>query len=398
MPSIAAVTEIGSAVARTSAAIVYEKITRPRPTTLDQVPPSPSALTTEWLTAALCAGTPGARVEGFTLGSKNDGTSARRTLEVTYNAAGGAAGLPTHLFTKSSPTLLTRLVTTTANLLPSEHAFYSAIRRELNIEAPTGFYAAWDPRSNRSLFIIDDVTRTRGAKTDTILTRHFSREQAEDAIDLLATLHAAYWDRPGLARRFGWLMDPYSWQLRINKLMMMDRNAVVGFDRSEHVMPREIYLRKHDFIGALLRSRQISADGPRTIVHSDVHAGNWYLTGDGRVGLFDWQCMLHGFGAQDIAYALIGNLTIEHRRAWERDLVELYRERLRERGATDVPDSETLWLRYRQMVPHAMFMWLGTIGANKMQPQMQKREISLANIERSAQACADLDAFGALGM
>lgn len=398
MPSIATVTEIGSAVARTSAAILYEKITRPRPITLDQVPPSPAALTTEWLTAALCAGTPDARVEGFTLGPKNDGTSARRTLQVTYNATGVQAGLPVHLFTKSSPTLLTRLVTTTGNLLPAEHGFYSEIRREVDIEAPTGFHAAWDPKSNRSLFIIDDVTRTRDAKTDTILTRHFSREQAEDAIDLLATLHATYWDRPGLEDRFGWLMDPYSWQLRINRLMMMDRNVVVGFDRSEHVMPREIASRKDNFIEALLRCRQISADGPRTIVHSDVHAGNWYLTGDGRVGLFDWQCMLHGFGAQDIAYALIGNLTIQHRRAWERELVELYRERLVERGAINVPDSETVWLRYRQMIPHAMFMWLGTIGANKMQPQMQKPEISLANLQRSAQACADLDAFAALGM
>jgi len=164
------------------------------------------------------------------------------------------------------------------------------------------------------------------------------------------------------------------------------------------VMPREIFSRKDDFIEALLRSRRISADGPRTIVHSDVHAGNWYLTGDGRVGLFDWQCMLHGFGAQDIAYMLIGNLTIEHRRDWERELVELYRDRLSEHGVTNVPDSETLWLRYRQMIPHAMFMWLGTIGSNRMQPQMQKPEISLANIERSAQACADLDVFAALGM
>lgn len=398
MPSLAAVAEIGSAVARTSAAIVYEKITRPRPTTLDQVPPSPAALTTEWLTAALCSGTPGARVESFTLGPKNDGTSARRTMEVVYNETGSLAGLPVHLFTKSSPTLQTRLVTATGNLLPAEHAFYSVIRRELDIEAPAGYYAAWDPKSNRSLFVMEDVTRTRGAKTDTILTRHFTREQAEDAIDLLARLHANYWDQSGLSSRFGWLMDPHSWQLRLHKLMLMDRCAVVGFDRAEHVMPREIFLRRDDFVEALLRSRSISAEGPRTIVHSDVHAGNWYLTGDGRVGLFDWQCMLHGFGAQDIAYALIGNLTIPHRRVWERDLLEFYRDRLGAHGVANVPDSETLWLRYRQMIPHAMFMWLGTIGSNKLQPQMQKPEISLANIERSAQACADLDAFAALGM
>jgi hypothetical protein len=398
MPDIVSVAALGSTVARTVGTVAYERITRPRPTTLDQVPPSPTALTIEWLTAALCSGTPGARVERFTLGRKDNGTSARRTLHVTYNAAGSDAGLPVHLFTKSSPTLLTRLVTTTANLLPAEHAFYSAIRPELDIEAPIGHYAAWDPKSNRSLFIIDDVTMTRGAKTDTILTRHFTNAQAADAVDLIAKLRATYWDRPNLQRRFSWLMDPYSWQLRIHKLTMMDRNAVVGFDRSQQVMPREIYCRRDDFIEALLQCRRISADGPRTIVHSDVHAGNWYLTGDGRVGLFDWQCMLHGFGVQDLAYMLIGNLTIEHRRAWEGELLIRYRDRLGEYGATKIPEPETLWLRYRQMVPHAMFMWLGTIGANKMQPQMQKPEISLANIERSAQACVDLETFAALGL
>ena len=50
------------------------------------------------------------------------------------------------------------------------------------------------------------------------------------------------------------------------------------------------------------------------------------------------------------------------------------------------------------MVPQAMFMWLGICGSNKLQPQMQKPEISLANIGRSAQACADLEVFAALGM
>ena len=58
-------------------------------------------------------------------------------------------------------------------------------------------------------------------------------------------------------------------------------------------------------------------------------------------------------------------------------------------------------MAYRRTVfegADAMFMWLGTIGSNKLQPQMQKPEICLANIDRSAQACADLEVFAALGM
>ena len=71
---------------------------------------------------------------------------------MTDNATGDEAGLPIHLFTKSSPTLLTGLVTTTANLLAAKHAFYVTIRGEVDIEAPMGRYAAWNSQSNRSLF------------------------------------------------------------------------------------------------------------------------------------------------------------------------------------------------------------------------------------------------------
>lgn len=134
------------------------------------------------------------------------------------------------------------------------------------------------------------------------------------------------------------------------------------------------------------------------MIHADVHAGNWYVTDGGRMGLFDYQCMLHGLGAQDLTYALIGNLTIDNRRLWERDLVMLYGERLVKHGVTEAPEFDQLWLWYRQMVPHAMLMWLGTIGANKLQPQMQTREVCLVSLERSSQACADLDVLGSLGL
>lgn len=396
--SLASITAILGAVQRTGRSILWERLVRPKPTTLDKVPPSVDALTREWLTAALCSDVPGAEVDHFELGVKDNGTSARRTITVTYNAAGRRAGLPEHLLSKSTPTFLTRLATSMANLLAAEHAFYSDIRGKVDIEAPVARYAAWDPKTNRSLFIMDDVTKTRGAKVGTILTREVTREQAEDMVDLLARLHAKYWGDPELASSYPWLMDPVSWQRRIDRLMLMHRNAVVGFDRARAVMPEEIYARRDDFLQALRRCRQISADGPRTLIHTDVHAGNWYVTADGRMGLLDYQCMLHGLGTQDLTYALIGNLTIDNRRLWERDLVMLYGECLAKHGVTEVPEFDQLWLQYRQMVPHAMFMWLGTIGANKLQPQMQTREVCLVNLERSSRACADLDAFGSLGL
>src|SRR6516165_8841303 len=69
---------------------------------------------------------------------------------MTDNATGDEAGLPIHLFTKSSPTLLTGLVTTTANLLAAKHAFYATIRGEVDIEAPMG--RSMEFAVHRSLF------------------------------------------------------------------------------------------------------------------------------------------------------------------------------------------------------------------------------------------------------
>jgi hypothetical protein len=43
-----------------------------------------------------------------------------------------------------------------------------------------------------------------------------------------------------------------------------------------------------------------------------------------------------------------------------------------------------------------MFAWLATIGRSPLQPKYQPDEISLANLERMTQACADLDTLDAL--
>jgi hypothetical protein len=96
--------QLAGLIGRVGYQVAKERLTRPRPTTLREVPPSPEALTNEWLTAGLCDAVPGAAVIGYELGARNDGTSARRPMRVTYNDAGRDAGLPEALFTKSQPT------------------------------------------------------------------------------------------------------------------------------------------------------------------------------------------------------------------------------------------------------------------------------------------------------
>jgi thiamine kinase-like enzyme len=372
-----------------------ERITNPRPVTLREVPPGPASLTDEWLTLALCDGVPGARVLSHQLGPRNDGTSSRRTLQVQFNEAGREAGLTDRLFTKSGPSFATRLVSSAAGLGVIEATFYAQIRPTLDIEAPTTQYSAYDPLSNRQLLIVDDITETRGAQFGNILTRQLTLQQAEQVIDTLAALHAKFWDAP-LRKWFGsWLLDSHEWMARLNITINAPKRILVGFERGRDVIPPELYNRRDEVPAALMRSLEINTSGPQTLLHGDVHPGNWYVAGDGRMGLYDWQCIVRGGWARDIAYALATHLTVEQRRDWERGLVERYREQLAAAGF-ELPDAEGCFLAYRQQMPHAMFMWLGTIGRYRLQPDLQPKDITLESIRRTCQAAADLDSLDAI--
>jgi thiamine kinase-like enzyme len=375
--------------------VAKERITNPRPVSLREVPPGPEHLTDEWLTLALCDGVPEARVLSHELGPKNDGTSSRRTLTVEFNEPGCEAGLTEHLFTKSGPSFTTRLVSSAAGLGIIEATFYSQIRPTLDIEAPTTQYSAYDPLTNRQLLIVDDISQTRGAQFGNILTRQLTLQQAEQVIDTLAALHAKFWDAP-LRKWFGsWLLDSHEWMARLNITINAPKRILVGFERGRDVIPRELYNRRNEVPAALMRSLEINTSGPQTLLHGDVHPGNWYVTGDGRMGLYDWQCMVRGGWARDVAYALATHLTVEQRREWEHDLVARYRERLTE-GGVELPADDECFLAYRQQMPHAMFMWLGTIGRYRLQPDMQPQDITLESVRRTCQAAADLDSLDAI--
>ena len=146
---------------------------------------------------------------------------------------------------------------------------------------------------------------------------------------------------------------------------------------------------------ALMDSLMRDKGNPVGLVHTDAHSGNWFRTPDGRMGLYDWQAIAKGFGYRDLSYALMSNLTIEDRRAWEHDLVAMYVDRLAKAGGK-APTGDRAWLHYRQQPFHGLCSWLYTLGAGRLQPEMQKVSVSMVNLERMGQAVADLESFRAL--
>ena len=374
--------------ARVAGHYVSDLVRRPSPGPHD-VPTSPEALTVDWLTAHLCNRVPGARVERFEVTGRTDGTSSRRHLTIDYNADGRAAGLPERVFVKSTPTLLTRLVCGMNDLLASEANFYNRLRPGLDIEAPDSYTAVYDTTGCRSLFVLEDIAQTRGASFAGPAERYVDRAMAENMIDLMATYHARYWGADH-ARTLVWLPDARQWFRHTHDMMNVNKLSLNGVRRATSVLPGELVERADELWPVFLNSLDAAVTGPQTTLHQDVHAGNWYVTGDGRMGLYDWQCMAVGSWAIDVSYALMSALTVQDRRTWERDLLARYTNQLVGHGVRTAPSAEQAWLAYRQQTMHGLVFWLVTIGVSRLQPELQPTDICLANLARMGQAVIDL--------
>jgi aminoglycoside/choline kinase family phosphotransferase len=66
----------------------------------------------------------------------------------------------------------------------------------------------------------------------------------------------------------------------------------------------------------------------RTLVHGDYRLENFMFSDDGGLIVLDWQIAHSGGGAQDLAYFISQNLTVEARRELEGRLIDTYRDGL----------------------------------------------------------------------
>jgi thiamine kinase-like enzyme len=358
----------------------------------EDIPVSVADASAQWLTAVLCGGVPGARVERVDVVGGSDGSTSRRALKLSYNEAGRAAGLPERLFGKATPALENRLICGLSGAIFNERDFYNEIRPHLSIEAPVSHFSAADAETFRSISLFDDMTLTDTVFVDT--SHYIDRAKAEDMMGLLASFHADLLESDLLAR-MPHLKTTLEFQQDVSAGIEFEERSNIGIDRAASVIPAHLVSKKHElWYEGLMPSLERNVSGPTTLTHSDVHIGNWYVTAQGRMGLTDWQCVARGQGIIDVSYALSSALTIEDRRAWERDLVRLYAERLRAGGVPTTEDEA--WLGYRQQMFHAFYNWVYTIGFGEMQPSMQPDDISIVNIKRMAVALDDLDSLGAM--
>jgi Ser/Thr protein kinase RdoA (MazF antagonist) len=328
--------------------------------------------------AAVLSKVMGTTVRSVRVLGSDAGTSSRARLVLT------GSGVPESVFVKlAAKTAATRLMGELGRLGHTEVRFYSQLAPQV-LGVPNAYGAAFDTWTGRYLLVLEELP----ASCEFPDTLHpLSTDQASLIIELLADLHATFWDRLPRDGRgpLGWLYTPsgdvtslLTGSLMNTSIKRLAERTSIGVDKGRFIAEN------YRAVAAVLDTP------PHTVMHGDAHPGNMYFHG-GKAGLLDWQAVRRGHPARELAYTLITSLTPEDRQASQRDLLDDYRRALAAAGGPDL-DREDLWLRYRQAALYAYVAPLITAGMGGMQVE----DIAMEGVRRGVAALDDLETIAAL--
>jgi hypothetical protein len=333
----------------------------------------------EAIDAALLSKVMGNTVRSVSVLDSDAGTSSRARLALSGD------GVPGTVFVKiAAQTAATRLMGELGRLGDTEVRFYSQLAPELS-GVPKAFGTAFDSWTGRYLLVLENLPADSCEFPDTL--HPLSIDQARLIVELLAVLHATFWNRLPQDGRgpLGWLYTPSGDVTSLLTSSLMSTSIKRLSERST------IPVENGRFIADNYRAVAAVIDTPpHTVMHGDAHPGNVYFR-DGAAGLLDWQAVRRGHPSRELAYTLITSLTAEDRRAAQRDLLDDYRRALAAAGGPDL-DRDDLWLRFRQGALYAYTATLITAGMGGMQVE----DIAMEGLRRSVAALDDLETVAAL--
>lgn len=321
----------------------------------------------------------GTHVRSIRVLSRDAGTSSRGRLVLT------GQNVPESVFVKvAAQTAAIRLVGELGRLGQTEVRFYRELAPQV-IGVPYCYGAEFDASTGRYLLVLEDLPAESCEFPDTL--HPLSADQASLIIELLAELHATFWDRlPRNGRGpTGWLYTPsgdvtslLTGSLMHTSIKRIAERTTIPVDNGRFIADN------YRAVAALVDTP------PHTVMHGDAHPGNMYFHG-GKAGLLDWQAVRRGHPSRELAYTLITSLTTEDRRANQRELLDDYRRALVASGGPDL-DRDDLWLRFRQGALYAYVAPLITTGMGGMQAE----GIAMEGLRRGIAALDDLETVAVL--
>jgi Phosphotransferase enzyme family len=311
------------------------------------------ALSPQWLSAALQARFPGIEVLSVTAGPVVDriSTNARFTIEYSGVAAGGPAQA---LCVKG---YFNELGLSARHVGEPEAYFYRDLAATAGVRTLASVYADVDPESRHGVVITEDVIAQGGVFLDGRST--YTPVQAALSLSELAQLHARTWmqsnwaTRPWLKSRLGGALAAWGEAATVSKIGANvngpnGRGVPVALRDPQRLV--DVY---RAMVSALVAAESTSS---WCVIHGDPHLGNVFLDAAAQPCLLDWQLVQRGKWYVDVGYHIASTLTVEDRRASERDLLRHYLERLAELGVQPPPWDEA-WRALSCGILHGFFLW-----------------------------------------
>lgn len=350
---------------------------------MNTTPRSLSDITAEWLGSVLGLSLDSVDVKQIAAGEGFMGQLARVTLHSTDPDAPASVivKLPT-----ADPG--GQLIGQMMRVWEREHRFYQDIAPRMNIRVPQALANEADP----ACLVMEDLApavpgdHVAGATLD----------QAERAIDVLASHHAHWFEHEAL-ESFDWmpgLDDPAV-------LTLGDTFAIgwpIFLERYEDELPERCLRWCEQFVPTIPEWIKTYASVPVTLTHGDFRLDNLFFVDDGTVAVIDWQMAMRAPGQADLVYFCANNLTPEMRRAHEDELIERYVAGLHAGG---VPSDAVTVEGLRRGYIDGMLFYAVSFGASLLTINpANERGVALfdALVRRTFAAVDDLDAGEVMGL
>jgi hypothetical protein len=293
------------------------------------LPTEVEELTAEWLTGALSSQAPGTLVDDVEVQSVIWGTATKVFLRASY-AEHPDDGPPEELCVKGGFEQEMRAVAGVGCRL--EAVFYRDIASHLGVPLAPCWFADADDEANQGILILDDL-RARDVDFGEA-GMAYSVDEVAAGLEALATWHARTWDRSGpeavseltIGSPFfrhameSMFFQPDHW----NRFLELPQTAV---------LPDELRDRER-VVAAMHRQWEMDDASTLCLSHGDAHIGNTFrVPGEKAPRFLDWQVFCQGPWSEDVAYFMVGTLTVPDRQANEERLLRHYLECLDGHGA-----------------------------------------------------------------
>jgi hypothetical protein len=354
--------------------------------TTDLIPQTKEDITKELIQGLLRPKFPRITIDSIEVLKEVHGTGSNIYLKVDHS---GADELPGRMWLKAGfPTVhLERVLT--LGLYAREAKFYSELQPRVNVRVPDYYATVRDEASGRGVVLLQDLNQTGATFPGCI--NPWSVDRVASGLDLLADLHSRSWEQEWVySHNIGTFLVPGSAQEKYLRFWGADHIAGLLNGPVGAVVPGEVRDAQRIYDG-FWRLQPLYQRGPFCLLHGDAHPGNSFVTANNEVGFLDWQIYVIGPWAHDFSYWLVGGLSVDDRRRFDRELLERYLNRMSRNGVAGIDRNEA-WDNYRRFIAYGYWVWV------RVPPAQQLAGYNIALSERFGAAMADHHVFELLGV